>query len=406
VTCRTSFYADSGARLPISFGGDATSALTDIIPAGGTVRRQTISQPSAPENTGWAEATCSSPVKANALIRNYDGNTPQAEAAVIAQSASATTVIAYATQATRVACANPSQTDAVVTLTVADTSGAVLGSARVPLPAGNHAIANLGSLLGIVNFRGSVTITSSQPIVSLVLNYETPTVFTAAPGTVPDNNSSGAPLRYYFAQIIAGGNWSTTLAFLNNSTQPVACNTFYYAADGTPLLLSFNASALSSTGDIIPPGGVALRQTDLQQNLPPVSGWARAECNGAVQASAVLRNYSGNAPLAEAAIQAMTAPAASFVSYADQTTAVTYANPSGADVSITFTAKNDSGVALAMQSITLPAGAHGAVNLSSLLGIPAFQGSLRIDSSQPIVSRSLNFEAAPLFSALPPGEGQ
>ena len=34
----------------------------------------------------------------------------------------------------------------------------------------------------------------------------------------------------------------------------------------------------------------------------------------------------------------------------------------------------------------------------------SFTGSLEITSTEPIVTLSLNFEAAPVFSSLPPGE--
>ena len=53
---------------------------------------------------------------------------------------------------------------------------------------------------------------------------------------------------------------------------------------------------------------------------------------------------------------------------------------------------------------TLLTGGHDAQNMVSLFGLPSFSGSLEITSTEPIVSLSLNFEAAPVFSSLPPGE--
>ena len=41
---------------------------------------------------------------------------------------------------------------------------------------------------------------------------------------------------------------------------------------------------------------------------------------------------------------------------------------------------------------------------SALFGFTSFTGSLEVTSTEPIVSLSLNFEAAPVFSSLPPGE--
>ena len=49
-------------------------------------------------------------------------------------------------------------------------------------------------------------------------------------------------------------------------------------------------------------------------------------------------------------------------------------------------------------------GGHGAQNMAGLFGLPSFSGSLEITSTEPIVSLSINAEAAPVFSSLPPGE--
>ena len=49
-------------------------------------------------------------------------------------------------------------------------------------------------------------------------------------------------------------------------------------------------------------------------------------------------------------------------------------------------------------------GGHGAQNMAGLFGLTRFSGSLEITSTEPIVSLSLNFEADPVFSSLPPGE--
>jgi hypothetical protein len=100
----------------------------------------------------------------------------------------------------------------------------------------------------------------------------------------------------------------------------------------------------------------------------------------------------------------MTAPATRFVTYADQLTGVAWANPSASFAVVAFTPKDTSGTVIASNTMTLPAGSHGAANLGPLLSISNFQGSITITSSVPIISLSLNFEAAPIFSALPPGQ--
>ena len=48
--------------------------------------------------------------------------------------------------------------------------------------------------------------------------------------------------------------------------------------------------------------------------------------------------------------------------------------------------------------------AHGAANVAPLLSLSSFTGFVEITSSIPIVSLSLNAEAFPVFSSLPPGD--
>ena len=43
-------------------------------------------------------------------------------------------------------------------------------------------------------------------------------------------------------------------------------------------------------------------------------------------------------------------------------------------------------------------------DLGSLFGPTSFTGSIEVTSTEPTVSLSLNFEADPVFSSLPPGE--
>ena len=47
---------------------------------------------------------------------------------------------------------------------------------------------------------------------------------------------------------------------------------------------------------------------------------------------------------------------------------------------------------------------HAAQNMAPLFALSSFTGSLEVTSTVPIVSLSINAEAAPVFSSLPPGE--
>jgi hypothetical protein len=152
--------------------------------------------------------------------------------------------------------------------------------------------------------------------------------------------SAQGTLTYYFAHIASAGVWRTTFTYVNQTTLPVTCSTFFYSDAGSPLPLSFSGTSLSSTSDTILAGGVARRQTDAQTSQPVVTGWAVANCTGPVKANALFRSYNGNVAQAEASLPAMAFPANQFVTYADQATGVAYANPSPNAATVLFTAKD------------------------------------------------------------------
>ena len=404
VTCNTSFYSDTGSALSLSFNGVMQSSANDAIPPGGVARRQTDAQPDAQVVTGWAASSCSAPVKASALFRASNGAVAQAEASVPAMLAPATQFVTYADQASGVAYANPSSTAANVTFSASDANGAPVATKSISLAAGAHGSQNLGPLFGVTSFQGSLTITSTVPIVTLTLNAEAAPIISSLPPGQPDGSSAGAA-TYYFAHIAAAGPWRTTFTYVNAGNQPVTCNTSFYSDSGSPLMLSFNGSALTATSDTIPAGGIARRQTDAQSGASITTGWAQAACTGPVKASALFREISGNLAQGEASVIAATAPASQFLTYADQTTGIAYANPSSSPAKITFTALDGKGATLGSASITLSPMAHGQSNVGPLLGTGSFQGSVVITAQQPILCLSLNAEAFPSFSSLPPGDG-
>ena len=136
-----------------------------------------------------------------------------------------------------------------------------------------------------------------------------------------------------------------------------------------------------------------------------VEGWAQAGCTGPVQASMLFRQFRAGVPIAEAGVNAEAAPTTEFATFAQTATGVAYANPSTTQsATITFTAYNNAGTRLGSKSITLGPLAHAASNIGPLLGLASFTGFVKITSTIPIISLSLNFEAAPIFSSLPPGD--
>ena len=419
VSCRTDFLSDQGTPLLVSFPGRAAmGSRTDVLPPGGSVHEETDVDLGAALAAGWARATCSGPAKASLLFRQYDSSgVPVAEAGVNAAAVPATRFVTFAEQAagqagTGVAYANPSDTaTAVVTFTAKDAEGRTLDSEDQTLMPGGHGAQNMAGLFGLSSFTGSLEITSTEPIVSLSLNAEAAPIFSSLPAGELDPSAQG-PTTYYFPHLAVGASWQTTITYINYSAEEVSCRTDFLSDQGTPLLVSFpGRAAMGSRTDVLPPGGSVHEETDVDLSAALAAGWARATCSGPVKASLLFRQYdSAGLPTGEAGVNAAAVPATRFVTFAEQAagqagTGVAYANPSDtATVVVTFTAKDVAGRTLDSEDQTLMPGGHGAQNMAGLFGLSSFTGSLEITSNEPIVTLSLNAEAAPVFSSLPPGE--
>ena len=216
---------------------------------------------------------------------------------------------------------------------------------------------------------------------------------------------------YYFPHLAVGASWQTTITYINYSPEEVTCQTDFISDHGTPLLVSFAAlGTVVRRTDVLPPGGSVHQETNVALSAPLAPGWALANCSGPVQASLLFRWYiSEGMPVAEAGVNAATVPATRFVTFAEQGegkngTGVAYANPSDTAALVTFTARDADGEVRATKDLMLPPNWHGAQNMPTLFDLSSFTGSLEVTSTEPIVSLSLNFEAAPVFSSLPPGE--
>ena len=417
VSCQTDFLSDQGTPLMVSFADQGTVASRpDVLPPGGSVHQETNVELSAPLAPGWARATCSGPVKASLLYRRYNSEgMPVAEAGVNATTVAATRFVTFAEQGegqfgTGVAYANPSATAAVITFTARDADGEVLASVDRTLSPNGHGGQNMVHLFDLPSFTGSLEVTSTVPIVSLSLNFEADPVFSSLPPGELDAAAQGST-TYYLSHLAVGDNWQTTITYINYSSQEVTCETEFISDFGNPLMVSFagRGTGVSRT-DVLPPGGCVHQETNVELSAPLTPGWARAACSGPVKASLLYRRRnSEGVPTGEAGVNAATVPATRFVTFAEKGegqfgTGVAYANPSSTAAVITFTAKDEAGETLASVVRTLSPNGHDAENIVHLLDLPSFTGSLEVTSTEPIVSLSLNFEADPVFSSLPPGE--
>ena len=216
---------------------------------------------------------------------------------------------------------------------------------------------------------------------------------------------------YYFPHLAVGASWQTTITYINYSPEEVTCQTDFISDHGSPLMVSFaELGTVDSRTDVLPPGGSVHQETNVDLSAPLAPGWARATCSGPVKASLLFRLHnSEGAPTAEAGVNAAAVPATRFVTFAEQGegqfgTGVAYANPSATAALVTFTARDTAGEVLPSVNRTLSPGGHAAHGMSELFDLTSFTGSIEVTSTESIVSLSLNFEADPVFSSLPPGE--
>jgi uncharacterized protein (TIGR03437 family) len=414
VTCDTSFFADDGSPLRIAFSGGSVSARTDILNAavfsghsgvgtGATLHVQTTASANDPITSGWAVAHCSGPVKASLLFRSYDRGVPVGEAGVNAMTAPTTLSMTFAETSTGIAMANPSLNMAIVTVSALDKTGFVLAKNDLTLSPGQHSSRFAGPLLGLNSFTGSIRIESSVPILVMALNFEAAPVFSSLPPGEIDGLEDTSPKTYSFPQLAVGGGWQTTLTLVNYGSQIVNCVTQFFSDSGGPLLVSFGGTPSATRTDTINPGGSIHLETQ-GGGATPTTGWASSQCAGPMKASLLYRFYDHGVATGEAGVNAMAAPALSFTTFAETQTGIAYANPSILPATVTITAVNPAGAILASKSLTLSVGQHGSTYVGSFLGLSSFTGSVRIVSTSPILSLSLNFEAAPAFSSLPPGQ--
>jgi hypothetical protein len=217
--------------------------------------------------------------------------------------------------------------------------------------------------------------------------------------------AAGGPTTYYFPHLAVGGGFQTTLTYVNYSPQSVSCQTTFYSDTGGSLQVPFaDAGTGSSRTDNLASGAGIHAQTQAAAGSGGLSGWAIGQCTGPVKASLLYRFYSGGVAQGEASVNASITPTTEFVTFAETQTGVAYANPSTVPAIVTITALSAAGQQLGSTSLTLQPNAHGAANVGPLLNLKSFTGSVQITATAPIISLSLNAEAFPVFSSLPPGD--
>ncbi len=287
--------------------------------------------------------------------------------------------------------------DATMNLTLVSSSGTLV------VPFLSHSSFINGATFGLIYTQAAVC--SGTPVAPCAVGpvgLANGSVITGpTTGTAQFNQNN----TYYFSHFAFAENWESTLTYVNYSTETVTCTTNFYGDSGAPLAVPFAQGSVTTRADVLAPGGSIHDSTTAPHTGSVVEGWAQATCTGPVQASMLFREFSAGVPIDEAGVNAEVAATTEFATFAQTATGIAYANPSSTQsATITFTVYDNSGNRLGSGNVTLGPLAHGASNIGPLLGLQSFTGFVKITSTIPVISLSLNYEVAPIFSSLPPGD--
>jgi hypothetical protein len=220
-------------------------------------------------------------------------------------------------------------------------------------------------------------------------------------------NSSWAQNIYYLPQIAngdnGGGGFKTTFVLCNNSGAAAVATLELSDDSGNPLAITLDGNSGSRFVIQLPAGGTRLLETDGQGIL--VAGVAKVSSTAEIGVAEIFRVYdSDGIHFTETGISDAK-PSSVFVLPVDTTgsfnTALAFLNTTGVDATVTLTLRDSGGRQSGMPvNLTMAANQQIARYIygpGQLFSSAAdFQGSLLVQSSEPLVSMALRENAVPL----------
>lgn len=188
------------------------------------------------------------------------------------------------------------------------------------------------------------------------------------------------------SQFVYGGGFYTGIYLHNTGASSAPVTISFFGEDGSPL----NVPALGGTSVTanVAAGGISLLEAPNTGSL--TQGWARIELPDGVIGYGIFRQSVAGRADQEAVVPfAGAASARSTMIFDDAglTTAIAVANPTDSAVTVTLTARNNSGTTLGTSTINLPARGKRALTLVSSIGAVAGQrGSVDFTVSSGAVS--------------------
>jgi hypothetical protein len=195
ISLTLAFHADDGSAWPLFATVTNQGASRAVIAASvsevlqpNASLRIVAGDPLAATQTGWADVVSSAPITGFALLSAASGTGPPAESSTAFQvqlpSAVTFPYDNTAGSVTSIAISNPGAASAVITATMWDDSGTLLGTQTLPLPAGGHTAFELPRKLAVTAaHRGVVRFQTSalEGIAGLALRFSSFGTFTSVP---------------------------------------------------------------------------------------------------------------------------------------------------------------------------------------------------------------------------------
>jgi virginiamycin B lyase len=214
--------------------------------------------------------------------------------------------------------------------------------------------------------------------------------------------SANLPMKA-LPQVAFGGGWYTALYFYNSNGTQASVGVTLWNSDGTPLTIP-GATGPSTNLTLL---GKGTRVLELPNSGGLRQGWAQLVLPTGVTSYGVFRQTVPGLQDQEAIVPISSTSSASSVLIFDDTaytTAVAYANPSGASTAITITARDENGQQIGTSTVNLSPNTRTAVAVRSVIGLEGVvgkRGSLTFSASQgAVVVLGLRFNGA-AFTSIP-----
>ena len=371
---KTDFLDDGGAPLPLALnfpqelatGPTRASTVERSLPSGS----QLLMETAGPENAagqGWARVSTNGSVNGFAMFSN---SVTPAETTVPMETRVASSYIVpfdnTGTLVTGIAIANLDSQNVGVSVTLWDDSGTNLGTDSLTLtPQGHMAFVSSLKYVSTSGKRGTVEFaTGAGGKISVLGLRMNGTAFSAAPVFTTAEAQGGT-----IPHIVTNGGYKTTFVIVNTSSIPTVATLNLFDETGSALAatMSLPQSGTTVTGATVArtlaPQGMLLIEMPGADNLPLMVG--SAQLVGSVSGFAVVEWSAFGQQ--EVTLAAEAQVAARYVLAFDNTngltTGVALANGSSATVQVGVNIRDEFGVLLQSDGISIAGQAHTAFML-------------------------------------------